>query len=433
MYRKAELINLSDTQHKVCSRCNLARTYVDKRGYEHWSRNPKTGELVCKSCYRILKNGGSEFVPNPMTVTLSNNALKRSKLHQAMLIHFHHLVEQEGALVTYKDFEHFRVDGIKHKMAHGTFRNHISDAVKDGDVKLYCHSGLAFYTLKGVKVRKSHKDTYTGGLTLGTKFTNQSNSVSIGQMQVTLGSYFREICPNFRSHFLYRLLRDLPLDTTSIHNIRFAFPVPHLHSILSSNSSLRSIPNNYGLKTRFTHESYTIDMVIQKTNNVAVTIGCSLNPVPLTPTGLDGFSSVLEMISTKLYDLVVDSLTPPTLPSLPSTYPIPSSPTSSIAIPILSGASQFSSPKSITIALPHYNSWTVKMWHLNTDSLARYSGKAFEIEYAGACQMVKRIYVKQMKDGKFLRVESQEYPNKAYCAIIDNLLQSRIGFEPRYY
>jgi hypothetical protein len=447
VYRESQLLNISDTRLepdalksskigsklpkvKVCSRCDLPRTYVDKHGKEKWQRHPKTKALVCKTCYDTLKRGGSDFIREPMTVTgtysLSLKAMKRSTLHKQMLLRMRMLIVDTEAPVCYLHFTDI--------MTHGTFRNHIRDAIKDGDVKRYGHERPQFYSLKGYKLRRPDRDTYTGGLTLRTKFTNQDGSVSVGQEDLTLGSYLRQIYPKFRNNFLYKILRDLPLDTTSIHNIRLSFPVPSLYPILSANSIFNTIPNNYGLKTSIDYAPYSIDMVIQRTNTVAVTIGCTQNPIPLIPKGLDTLSSILEMISGRLYELVVESISPPSLPALPSTYPIPSSSTSSIAIPILSsGASQssLSATKSITIAIPHYYSWIVKMWHLNIDSMVRYSGKAFEIEYAGACEIVKRIYVKQKKHGKFIRVESQEYPNKAYGAMIDNILHNKIGYDKK--
>ena len=63
------------------------------------------------------------------------------------------------------------------------------------------------------------------------------------------------------------------------------------------------------------------------------------------------------------------------------------------------------------------------MWHLNADSLVRYNGKAFNIEFGRFHEVLARIYTKRKKDGNlYLRIEEQEYPNKKYMDLMHERL-----------
>ena len=139
------------------------------------------------------------------------------------------------------------------------------------------------------------------------------------------------------------------------------------------NSFFKINPKNKGLRIGFQHERLFIGIVIQKTNTITVTIGCSLDPIPINFSGIVLFSNALAIVRDRLYRWIEDSL---------SLYP---------------DSSLSYSP--ISISIPHYNTWIVTMWHLNANSLVRYNGKAFNIEFGRFHEVLARIYSKRKRDG----------------------------------
>jgi hypothetical protein len=56
------------------------------------------------------------------------------------------------------------------------------------------------------------------------------------------------------------------------------------------------------------------------------------------------------------------------------------------------------------------------MWHFGYDSPNEYTGKEFEVTWEDGENALMRIYTKDLKDGKGIRIrtERQEYPNKRF-------------------
>jgi hypothetical protein len=395
---------------------------VDKHGKSKWQRHPKTRGRVCKSCYRKL----CQKVPKkPVTVTLYNDTPRRSPLHQAMLDRFHYLAKREGMPVSYWDFKKFTIHGIKHKMAHGTFRNHISQAMKDGDIELAFHSGGGFYTLKGVKVGKDKLRDQAGGKSSGT---------------------FQDLVKKQkRANFLYNMIKNLPMNKTSVHNLNLSFKIPHIWSLFFSSLSLSSsTPSSTSIPTptstsidtssstssnsisilsspilssfnttskdihlnTIDYEHLKLGIVIHHTDTVTVTVKCSFDPIPLNFTGITTLSNALTTVKDRLSKWVGDAVSSLTIPN--------SSSSKSDIIP---------SPSLPTPIVPDYGNWIVTMWHLNVDSQVIYNGEKFNIEWGDLREILYRVYSKEMKNGETrIRVEKQESPFKEYGELIDQLL-----------
>jgi hypothetical protein len=83
-----------------------------------------------------------------------------------------------------------------------------------------------------------------------------------------------------------------------------------------------------------------------------------------------------------------------------------------------------SSPKSHLI--PEHNSWIVPMWHFGKDSLIEYAGERFECTWEQGKNALIRIYTKDMKGDKGIRIrtERQEYPNKRFDVAIEEKLNA---------
>jgi hypothetical protein len=80
---------------------------------------------------------------------LGDEGMGKTKLDYAMKVHMQRIVRFEKRPFCYLDFLEFEVDGKKYSMTHGTFRNKISQYVRNGYAQLEYISGPAFYSLKG--------------------------------------------------------------------------------------------------------------------------------------------------------------------------------------------------------------------------------------------------------------------------------------------
>ncbi len=80
--------------------------------------------------------------------------MPKAKLDYAMKVHMQRIVRVEKKPFCYHDFLDFEVDGKKYSMTHGTFRNKISQYVRNGYAQLEYYSGPAFYSLNGFNFAK---------------------------------------------------------------------------------------------------------------------------------------------------------------------------------------------------------------------------------------------------------------------------------------
>lgn len=308
-----------------------------------------------------------------------------SELDEAMLRRIRQITCKEDRPFTFKDLLRFKVDEIEYKMTHETFRNKISKLKSSGIVELYCNSGIGFYTLKGHKFSKDASRGGTGGLL-------SSNSRSNNPIE-----------HSYAKRSLSQMLQSVPLDKRCIHNIRLKFKVHNIWNTLNlylkdnkdnNNNSLRMNSHSKDIYIpKYTRDNVSIHITIHCTDTVEVILGCSLAPIELDDEGLIRFSTALARIEEYLTSL------------LESSFPL-IAPNSETYIP----------------SIPSYKHWIITMWHLGRDSLTRYSGQKFDIEFQSAHGVIIRAYSKQWKNKNKIRMEVQEYPNKP----IEQLIQERI-------
>jgi hypothetical protein len=58
-------------------------------------------------------------------------------------------------------------------------------------------------------------------------------------------------------------------------------------------------------------------------------------------------------------------------------------------------------------SIPDHNSWIVTMWHFGIDSLIEYAGKEFEVAWEDGENALMRMYTKDLKDGKGIRIRTE--------------------------
>ena len=299
-----------------------------------------------------------------------------------MMHHMRHMIYEEHVTFCYLDFLSFEVDEQEYRMTHGTFRNKIARLLKDKVVEVSCRSNLTFYSLKGEKFGRAKKRAVTGHHT-----------------GVACSS----------SHPIYRLIRDLPLGTRSIHNIHLKFKSPQIYAIISSAISNNTLAYHYTVLNKskdiqllgWIVEDLIIRVAIHRTDTVSIVLGCSLDPVPLDVNGIIRLTSALSSIRERLSQIVEGRI----------------------------GAREFENENLLSNVyrradiIPHYSQWIITMWHFGADASREYSGDRFSVAYETAENAILRAYSKTMKDGRTrIRLDRQEYPKVTLADAIEQKL-----------
>jgi hypothetical protein len=101
-------------------------------------------------------------------------------------------------------------------VSHGTFRNNISRLRKERLIEISYKSNIAFYTLRGVKFGKASRIAMTDNHEVVTPHATQQLS----------------------SNPVYRIIKDLPLEKNSVHDMRLKFHVPEFYNHVVSTAKL---------------------------------------------------------------------------------------------------------------------------------------------------------------------------------------------------
>ena len=169
-----------------------------------------------------------------MEILESRTVKALSDLTDAMIIHIHHLVHEEQRPFSYLDFMRFEVEGREFKMTHGTFRNNVSSLMKEGLIEVSYKSSITFYTLRGLKFDKASRFAMTG------------NRTGVAGSPISV-SPAESVPASISSNPLYRILKDLPLDQSSVHDIHLRFVSPQIYAIIYSSISKGSFSSTIQL------------------------------------------------------------------------------------------------------------------------------------------------------------------------------------------
>jgi hypothetical protein len=262
----------------------------------------------------------------------------RAKLDHPMKVHMQRLVRVEKRPFCYRDFLSFEVDGKKYSMTHGTFRNKISQYVRNGYAQLEYISGPAFYSLKAIN------------------FTKPKHEMTDNRMMV----------PQLSS---VSFIDNLSSERHSVHDIRLRFKtegiwstIRRTHPELTPNGMSKDI-------SLLPIQTYDMEAktVVHHSDTVSVIISCSMKPVVVDHEGLIRLSSILTSVDERRLALVTGC--PHTMLPLPQNH------------------------------IPNPSLWIVTMWHFGTDSLSEYAGEKFEMTWEDVEHALLRIYSKDVKDG----------------------------------
>ena len=322
-----------------------------------------------------------------------------------MIIHMHYLVYDEQRPFSYIDFMRFEVDEKKFRMSHGTFRNYISCLIKEGLVEVAYKSNITFYTLRGVKFGKASRITMTG------------NHTGVASSPISV-SPAESVPASISSNPLYRILKDLPLDQSSVHDIRMKFGSPQIYTVTFSAISGKSLGHYGTINTRskdillpaWKIRDLLVKVTIHRTDTVSIMIGCSLNPVTLDINGIIKLTNTLSIVEERISRLVEGSR-------------------NAHRFSVIDANVDFdgSSPgrHSYHSVIPPFSGWVVTMWHFGADALTEYSGEKFSVTWETAENVLVRAYSKLMFDNRSkIRLERQEYPRTTLVDAIEQKINN---------
>ena len=217
------------------------------------------------------------------------------------------------------------------------------------------------------------------------------------------------------SNPLYRIIRDLPLDKNSVHDIRLRFISLGIYAIVSSSILHKAQVHDCTMNSRskdillptWKISDVLVKATIHRTDTVSVVMGCSLNPISLDINGLIRLTKTLSVVEERLCRLVEGSQ------NVYDYTVIDNSDNSSQIKHRLSGA------------IPPHSRWLVTMWHFGADTLTEYSGEKFSVTWETAENVLVRAYSKSMIDNRSrIRLERQEYPRTTLVDAIEQKINN---------
>ena len=302
---------------------------------------------------------------------------KLNELDSALWKRITQIVQTENRPFSFVDFvPTFEVDGQNYTIAHGTFRNKMSQMLKAEKVEVVCISPQAFYTLKGVKFETAMTGDHTGVIAAlrNQKYRHLSNDQ------------------------VYRVIQNIPLGQRSLHDVHLRFKVDAIWSILSF--QYEHDPVNKGIQLQpwpWKINDLDIKVTVQPTDIVSVVVGCSYAPVAVDIKGIIRISEALAVVQERLSRLIDECNC---------------------------GTNETLNPAII----PDHRSWIVTLWHFGADALITYTHEKFYASWEVGQHALITAYTKEWKDGTTrIRIEKQEYPKKSLAEALEEKLNANTG------
>lgn len=337
-----------------------------------------------------------------------------SELDDAMLEHMAYIVLIEKRTFSFKDFLRFEVNGKEYKMEHGTFRDKILQLKRNGTVELAYNSHIAFYTLKEAKSSKSAiTHDHTGG-------TVNYNSSGRSSNHTLITNHNHNHNHKSGNGYLYDLIRGLPLEHKSIHDIRLKFNAKGIWSVLynhyysnnNNNHNTELSMNKHNKDILFptwkVNNDILIRVTVHKTDTVSIIVACNLRPIPITFDGISKFTEILTRTEERISNMIKNI----------GEKEVDDDKNNGSA-----NSENTTATTCTTINIPHYDTWIVTMWHFGADSRLQCTSEKFSITVKDGRNVLYRVYTKQRerKDTR-IRIERQEYPRKSIIDAINEKL-----------
>ena len=298
-----------------------------------------------------------------------------------MLKQMKKIVYEEFRPFSFKDFLNFKIDGKTCKIAYGTIRNKFSQFFKEKKI-IFCYRDIiSFYSLPGKRFDKDRLMTIDN-----TDILENINDL-------------RSLKKAIKQHPIYKLMQYKSFGKTHIHNLHLTFKSGGLWRYLITIDYFRKRMNSkktisFGY---FKIEKYlVINVRVQSTDTVNVTVRCSTNPIKSDPNGIMRLTEALTRVEERLTAIVND----PNNKTFNAEY----------------------NPSKIKI--PNKDDWKIVLWHFNRDSLTEYSGKTFHCTWKEAKNLFIRVYSKKLKLKNIARIEIQENPDILFKNLLINFIKN---------
>ncbi len=296
-----------------------------------------------------------------------------NELDQALIERMTNIVLTEQRPFSFIDFlPHFEVNGREYSIDYGTLRNKFSQIRKNGKIELDYRSKQAFYTIKGHRFGKQKPMTISP---LGVQASDP----------------------------ITKLISRLPFGKNALHDIHLRFQAKGIWALLSTNSALRINPVSKDLRLpTLKFRDLEIRLAIHRSDTVTVVVSCSYAPIAVDCGGIIHLSNALTRVEERLSRLIEscnDTVT---------------------------RDSNISGNSSRMHLIPEHKDWLVTMWHFGVDSITEYTGDKFSATWEVGQNALIRAYSKDMKEqGRTIRLERQEYPNKSFADAIEEKLRGQ--------
>jgi len=306
-----------------------------------------------------------------------------SDLENAMLKHMKKIVYQESRPFSFLDFMEFKVDDKPYSARRGTIRNKFSKFVKEKKIEFCYNDVVAFYTLAGKQFGKNKQ------------MTPNHTDTNI----INYNTDKRSLVKSIKQHPIYKLIQYIPFGKRSIHDLHLTFESKGLWRYLSNIEYFKQRTDSQSKSICFGYlqiEKYlAINVKVQNTDTVTVTVRCSTNPIILDPDGIMRLTEALTRVEERLAAILNDPIN--------KTHNLEYNPSE--------------------IKIPNKDDWKIVLWHFNKDSVTEYSGEKFNCSWKVAKNLFIRVYSKELKLKTIVRVELQENPDIAFKNLLVDFIQ----------
>ena len=298
-----------------------------------------------------------------------------------MLKHMREIVNEEFRPCSFLDFLNFTVDNKSYILSYGSIRNKFSKLVRENKIEFCYKDKISFYSLPGKRFDKDRLMTVDN-----TDILENINDL-------------RSLKKAIKQHPIYKLIQYKSFGRTHIHDLHFIFKSVGLWKYLVTIDYFKKRMNSkktisFGY---FKIEKYlVINVRVQGTDTVNVTVNCSTNPIKSDPNGIMQLTEALTRVEERLTAIVND----PNNKTFNAEY----------------------NPSKIKI--PNKDDWKIVLWHLNRDSLTEYSEEKFHCTWKVAKNLFIRVYSKELKLKTIARIEIQENPDIIFKNLLNYFIKN---------
>ena len=253
-----------------------------------------------------------------------------SELDSALWKRITEILEVEDRPFSWIDFvPKFKAYEKEFPIQKGTFRNKVSEMLKNKRIQVVNYSPQAFYTIRD----KESSDVMT---------TNRAGVMPF---------HDRQRYRHLSNDPVYRVIQNIPFGKRALHDTRLKFLVKGIWSNLSLEYDRIPVSNDIQIPPwPWRIKGLDIRVAVHPTDTVSIIIGCSYCPVAIDVSGVIRLSNALSTVQERLSNIVNRN-------------------------------TQSESIQNTITVIPDHMSWIVTMWHFGVDALITYACERFYVSW----------------------------------------------------